>query len=173
MTLNEEQLDILKKIQEPETKLLKINAVSGSGKTFILEEISKLLNVPVALYIAYNRSIAKEAEKKFGGSVDCRTTHSLAYKYTVKPLRLRVGSFTWRSITERVTYMTKIMLIDMLEEFFLSKYISIDKFYEDHEYHSEGMLEMMKRYSNKMATGKIECTHGFYLKMFHILLIFY
>jgi len=170
MTLGQEQLDILKKVQEPETELLKINAVSGSGKTFILQEISKLLNVPKALYIAYNKSIAIEAKKKFGKTVDCRTTHSLAYMYTVKPLRLKVGWFTWRNITERISYMTKIMLIEMLEEFFLSEHISIDEFYANHEYHSDGLLELMKLYSNKMATGKIECTHGFYLKMFHIML---
>jgi F-box protein 18 (helicase) len=31
------------------------------------------------LYVAFNKSVATEAQRRFPGNVDCRTVHSIAY----------------------------------------------------------------------------------------------
>jgi len=60
-------------------KSLKINAFAGAGKTSTLMAMSKA-SKRTGLYLAFNRSIANEAALKFPKYVNCRTTHSLAYK---------------------------------------------------------------------------------------------
>jgi superfamily I DNA/RNA helicase len=58
---------------------LKISAFAGTGKTSTLVAIAK--STPKSgLYLAFNKSIAAEASLKFPKSVDCRTTHSLAFR---------------------------------------------------------------------------------------------
>lgn len=62
---------------------IKTKAFAGSGKTSTLVAISKVLTDKRILYLAYNRSIKKEADGKFPDNVDCKTSHSLAFcRYT-------------------------------------------------------------------------------------------
>jgi hypothetical protein len=58
---------------------LKISAFAGTGKTSTLRLLAGSRKKP-GLYIAFNRSIAREAKEKFPRTVDCRTTHSLAFR---------------------------------------------------------------------------------------------
>ena len=58
---------------------LKIEAFAGSGKTTTLRAIGHNLASKNGLYLAFNRSIAKEAALKFPGNVLCKTAHSLAW----------------------------------------------------------------------------------------------
>lgn len=67
---------------------LRINAVAGSGKTTTLIEYAR--SRPPhhrILYLAFNRSVKLEAQRKFAGAgltnVKVETAHSLAYRYTV------------------------------------------------------------------------------------------
>jgi hypothetical protein len=59
--------------------ILKIQAVSGSGKTSELVYISTFLPEP-SLYMTFNVTMARDAADKFGSHVECITTHSLAYR---------------------------------------------------------------------------------------------
>ena len=58
---------------------LKISAFAGTGKTSTLRFLAETRKKP-GLYIAFNRAIAREAKEKFPRTVDCRTTHSLAFR---------------------------------------------------------------------------------------------
>lgn len=58
---------------------LKISAFAGAGKTSTLVALSKA-TADKGLYLAFNKSIAAEASGKFSKTVDCRTTHSLAFR---------------------------------------------------------------------------------------------
>lgn len=58
---------------------LKISAFAGTGKTSTLTELAKSTQKS-GLYLAFNKSIAADASNKFPRSVDCRTTHSLAFR---------------------------------------------------------------------------------------------
>lgn len=57
----------------------KISAYAGTGKTSTLKLIGDCLQNKRGLYLAFNKSIATEAQSKFKKNVRCKTFHSLAY----------------------------------------------------------------------------------------------
>ena len=58
---------------------LKIAAFAGAGKTTTLKMLAEATPAK-GVYLAFNQSIAAGAKKKFPQSVDCRTTHSIAFR---------------------------------------------------------------------------------------------
>lgn len=60
---------------------LKINAFAGTGKTSTLEFLASSTSRR-GQYIAFNKAIVREAKEKFPSSVNCATSHSLAFKAT-------------------------------------------------------------------------------------------
>lgn len=149
------------------SELILIDSVAGSGKTTLLKAIAKELGSQPGLYLAYNKAIAAESSKKFPKNVDCRTTHSLAYKATVVPMRLKVGFFGPKQIDDKIPYNDKYLLAEDIREFCLSKHLT----YEDYaEANGRPNTALANRYLTLMAEGKIECTHDFYLKFFHKML---
>lgn len=168
MSSTQEQQQIIKHVVNNDGLTL-VNACAGSGKTFTLVELTKALGKPKGIYICYNKSIATEASRKFPKSVSCKTTHSLAYSNTVKPFNLKLGFFNYRSITEKISYDHKLEVIDNVREFCLSKFIEFEDYAEDRQL-TPTITKTCIKYLNLMQEGKIECTHDFYLKLFHILL---
>ena len=78
-----EQQEILKSFKE--NRVLKVNAVAGSGKSTTLRLLAE--DNPVSsLYICFNKQNAEEAKEKFPDHVECRTTHSLAFTEFGRPL---------------------------------------------------------------------------------------
>lgn len=81
----EQQLNVIELSKKQ--RLIKVNAGAGASKTttcvFLSEEEEN--KVPT-LYLAFNKSMATEAQGKFGRHVTCRTTHSLAYQVHGKGL---------------------------------------------------------------------------------------
>lgn len=81
MELTSEQYDIINS-----TGNIKINAVAGSGKTTTIIEYAKVRpKTAKILYLAFNKSVKLEAQKKFTDkgldNVKVETAHSLAYKH--------------------------------------------------------------------------------------------
>jgi macrodomain Ter protein organizer (MatP/YcbG family) len=70
---------------------LKIEAFAGTGKTSTLKAIGEAMPDKKCLYLAFNKSIADEAAKKFPGNVECRTSHSLAYREFGAAYRTRLN----------------------------------------------------------------------------------
>lgn len=168
LNLTQEQQDVVDYIvSNDENKLILIDSVAGSGKTTLLTAIAQSVGSAPGLYLAYNKAIATSSGKKFPKNIDCRTTHSLAYKATVVPLGLKVGFFGTRQITENMPYLDKFNLIEDIKEYCLSKYLTYEEFAEKN-YKRNTVLA--NNYLHLMQTGKIECTHDFYLKLYHILL---
>ncbi len=168
MDLTDEQQTIVDYIKNnPDNrKVILANAIAGAGKTTLLQAIADA--VPgEGLYISYNKALATEAKRKFPNHIDCRTTHSLAYRAIVPCLKLRVGFFGTRQITEHIQYADKIDLVDNIKEFCLSKYLTYDEFAKEHEL-KDAILA--NKYLDLMATSRLECSHDFYLKLFHIYL---
>jgi hypothetical protein len=60
---------------------LKINAYAGTGKTSTLELLAES-TMKRGQYIAFNRDIVRDAKDKFPSSVNCATSHGLAFKAT-------------------------------------------------------------------------------------------
>lgn len=61
-------------------KNMKLNAFAGAGKTATLIMIAKELEPKKGLYLAFNKSIATEAQRKMPSNVEARTFHSMAYR---------------------------------------------------------------------------------------------
>ena len=174
MTLTNEQENVINKILEKDCHFIKIEAVAGAGKTHLLMELSRALKVSRGLYIAYNKSIADEAASKFTSGVDCRTIHSLAYSFTVRSFSLKVTQTPMkaRMIKEKIDILRKSFLVDILAKYFLSRHVNIQSFVE--EFYegkiSDEEVDILRNYFIKMKNGEIDCTHDFYLKLFHILM---
>lgn len=158
---------------DAEDSLYVTNGFNLTHNTSTLIEIAKSLNSHNGLYMAYNKAIAKEASEKFGSLIDCRTIHSLAYGFTVKHFNLKlVSNLKPKIITERIEYLRKSFLLEVLTNYFLSRHVVIqnyiDEYYPDKVTPSEAQL--LKSYFIKMKEGLCECSHDFYLKLFHIFL---
>lgn len=169
MSSTPEQLKCITTLQQPDCEFLSIEAVSGSGKTYLLTEIAKALKPSNGLYIAYSKAIATEASKKFPSSITCSTTHSLAYQNTVRPFGLRVGFFGYRDIQVRMPFEKKILVVESLKDYCLSRFVSIDEYIKDRQLKYD-IAEPLKKYLGLMKQGTIDSTHDFYLKYYHILL---
>lgn len=83
-------------------KRLRINAYAGTGKTATLQLLAKSTN-RLGSYMAFNKSIADEARRKFPRTVECSTTHSLAYKALINKFgsekmtgRVNGGFLSWK-----------------------------------------------------------------------------
>ena len=168
MNLTTEQQTILDHITTTDGLTL-ISSIAGSGKTTMLTAIAKAIPHTSGLYLAYNKSIATESLGKFPANTDCRTTHSLAYQATVKPFKLKIGNFNYRSITEKIRYEEKLLVLHHFRAFCLSSYLSFDD-YAKTENVSTKLQPIAKKYLKAMETGAIECSFDFYLKLYHILL---
>jgi superfamily I DNA/RNA helicase len=181
MQLTEEQEKILEAAKDPNHPVIKISACAGSGKSTTLSYIAKELGTS-GIYIAYNKAIALEAEEQFPNKIKCSTIHSLAYQNTVKPLKLSLGYFGYRDIKERIPFLEKVIVIDIMQLFFSSKYIKFDDYIQDEYYikqrylnkkfdiENEHLYKIAKKYIGLMFNGKIPITHDGYLKLFHLLL---
>lgn len=58
----------------------KVVAYAGTGKTTTLNLMSNAMPERRGMYLAFNKTIAQEAQQKFHRNVSCRTFHSLAYR---------------------------------------------------------------------------------------------
>ncbi|MFJ6623108.1 UvrD-helicase domain-containing protein [Kitasatospora sp. NPDC091335] len=68
---------------------LALVAGAGTGKTSTLMLMGAATRRR-GLYMAFNRSIADDARKRFGSNVECRTSHSLAFKAVGRNYRQRL-----------------------------------------------------------------------------------
>jgi hypothetical protein len=74
---------------------LKINAYAGTGKTSTLEFIAHS-TTRRGQYIAFNRSIVLEAQDRFPNSVQCSTSHGLAFRATPSVYKNNKAKMTTR-----------------------------------------------------------------------------
>jgi F-box protein 18 (helicase) len=169
--LTKEQRDVLKAVKDG-VGFLKINAFAGTGKTTTLIEIAKQNKDKKILYLAFNRAIQQEAQKKFPKNVEVKTTHALAFKHIVRALDFKVRN------DYKITEIAEILEIDDYAKangvnnlfnnfcnssatfnFFMKK--SKDEKYEE-------LKEYVLNFFRKMQNKEIEVTHSFYLKLFHL-----
>nr|XP_012596698.1 F-box DNA helicase 1 isoform X1 [Microcebus murinus]XP_012596699.1 F-box DNA helicase 1 isoform X2 [Microcebus murinus] len=76
--LTHEQQLILNHKMEP-LQVVKIMAFAGTGKTSTLVKYAEKWSQSRFLYVTFNKSIAKQAERAFPSNVTCKTFHSMAY----------------------------------------------------------------------------------------------
>ena len=165
---SEQQLALNFCVANPQCdKPVLINAVAGSGKTTMLTAIAAALKPTSGLYLAYNKAIATEASSKFPASVNCSTTHSLAYRSVVPALKAKIDNLTWRDLPKPLPYPAKCELIELIRKFCLSSYLDWADFSLAHDI-SSTLTKVGTSILEDMYNGKRPITHDFYLKVFHI-----
>lgn len=85
---------------------LKINAYAGTGKTSTLEMLSHRTS-DRGQYLAFNRSIVDEARERFPSTVNCATTHQLAY-HAVKSAYRHGDKMTGKVSAQQLAEILKI-----------------------------------------------------------------
>ncbi len=178
-------------------KNMKVNAVAGSGKTTTLIELAKSRPAHTRiLYLAFNKSVRLEAEKRFAAAglsnVRVETAHSLAYKHTFNRQKHQLQANGYQSFE----------LVDLLEmetlpnkdksfNYILAKHINqlaayfcnsparkvleldyLSTLDTKAQKFAEGFYEQIIHYTRtflaKMYRGEMPMTHDFYLKQFQL-----
>jgi superfamily I DNA/RNA helicase len=161
--LTDEQNEIIQSVKE--NNLTKVIARAGCGKTFTLTKVVEQLKPKKALYLAYNKAIKEEAEKKFPSSIEVKTVHALALKYT----RMVIDDFKHYHIKENLQYKEKALIIDTLDKFFNSEHTKLNQYLTELHLDTK-LINVATSYVMKMANREIPAPFGFVIKMFHILL---
>lgn len=171
MSLTTEQQTIIDHVTTTKG-LTKVSAVAGSGKTFLLTKLAEALKPENGLYIAYTRAVANEAVPKFPSSVSCMTTHSLALR-ALRDLGYKLqieGNLTYRLLPNKIPYEIRCDIIKAIDHFCLSEYLDFPKFAEANTELLPGAIKIGDQLLGAMSEGKAPCSHGFYLKLYHIAL---
>lgn len=191
MKLTDEQKEIIESSGN-----VKIHAVAGSGKTSTLIEIakSKSRNLRI-LYLAFNRSVRKEAQCRFSEAgvktVRVETAHSLAYFNIVNGSKYKICQ-VYRPAD--LVSLLKISPInkDPFSALLLAGHVQRFATYfcnqsaakvSDLDYSSQIrdnsaltfvkknyslILDNTRKFLAKMNSGEIDITHEFYLKKFQL-----
>ena len=153
-----------------EGKIIAVEAVAGSGKTSTAKAVIETYKPKQGFYTAFNKAIVTDSADKFGNLIDCKTIHSLAYRY-IKPKK-PIEELTVLSIKEDLDYETKTTIINLLDSFFRSSYTDVYQFVVDNTDSNEHVIRnLVPLYAELMLEGKIPPTFNFLLKCLHLQLL--
>lgn len=153
-----------------EGKIIAVEAVAGSGKTSTAKAVIEAYKPKQGFYTAFNKAIVTDSAGKFGNLIDCKTIHSLAYRY-VRPKR-PIEELTVLSIKEDLDYETKTTIINLLDSFFRSSYTDVYQFVVANTNPKEYVIRnLVPLYAELMLEGKIPPTFNFLLKCLHLQLL--
>jgi len=165
--------------------ILLVNAYAGTGKTSTLIEFCKKRKDKKILYLAYNNSMVKEAEKKFKllSNVSVKTIHSLAYAEYGIQNKERLGNLTSKDIQEYFddenALFNASFTISLLKDFcnsadtmreFCEKILSEKIVLKNKKLDKEYLVHKLKELWNKITSkeSKIAYPHDFYLKEYQL-----
>lgn len=180
MGLTDEQRAVVE-AQIPEGGTLLCNAFAGTGKTHTLLHFAKARPREKTLYLAFNKSMATEAQRKFSDlpNVEARTIHSLAFKHVGWKFQKRLGNLTHFDVEEFARglnlgdpYEETRALICHLNEFCASDYKTVHEYAEeaaqdDVDYVLLGDV-MRSLWNGILKDADMRVPHNMYLKMFEI-----
>jgi superfamily I DNA/RNA helicase len=109
----QEQLAIISTFKE--TRVLKVNAIAGSGKSSTLRLLAES-HVKPSLYLAFNAATVKEAQEKFPEHVTCKTMHSLAMPHTGAKYREKLNKTVSRD-KNTLEYVSQLIGFFGIEEY--------------------------------------------------------
>lgn len=129
-----------------EGKSLKINAFAGSGKTSTLQLLANATGLR-GQYLAFNRNIVGDAREKFAETVDCSTSHSLAFRAAPSGYKQDMSKLT-----------TKCTAKHLVEALGLKRRRFGDKYMVTPDSQGYLYLETIRRYAQS-ADGEIGVEH--------------
>jgi len=175
---------------------IKINAVAGSGKTTTIIEYAKRLPVhSKILYLAFNRTVKLEADRKFVEkgltNVTVETAHSLAFKHIVyrSNYKVKANGYKTHEIAELLGLQAsgekhaEYIVANHINKFLTYFCNSDQKKVHDLNYlnvvkdakaktfvtnYYDYIQQQVRLLLSKMNTAEIEIIHDFYLKKFQL-----
>lgn len=180
--LTEEQKSILGSNEN-----IKIEAYAGTGKTSTMYHYIKTRpeNSKI-LYIAFNKSVQEDAEKKFTDIdhlfLHVRTTHSMAYEHIVRKHGYKVGFFNPEDVTKILKikdYVKCTHIVKLMEYWCACAEIKVQDVDYKSTLNSEAALNFVTEHYDeivlgarkilaKMKNNEIPITHDFYLKLWQL-----
>lgn len=169
----DEQHDVLDHIVT-EDGILLVRAGAGAGKSFLSKQIALKLKPRRGLYTAFNKAIVLEGVNRFKGTnVECKTFHSLAYRFVAPKESPQDLSYT--CIEEDISYPKKYEIITAINMFYVSAstdmYDFLFDYFKEYEEDGEQLSGLCVKYIEKMIEGTVPPTFNFLLKYFHLMLV--
>jgi superfamily I DNA/RNA helicase len=170
--LTPEQYEIREHLTH-EDGIVLVSAGPGTGKTFIAEQLIQALSPTTVLYTAFNKAIVAEAKERFGSSeVECKTLHAVAYKYTNPNKDIRPTNY--RDLPKKLSYNLKYLVLQGLENFFVSSSADMWEFFEfyfEEEEEKELLVTSATDLVDEMLSKTVPWSFSFMLKYFHLMLL--
>lgn len=191
MKLSKEQEEIIRSKGN-----IKINAVAGSGKTStLIEYAAKRQSESKILYLAFNKVVKLEAQKKFSernlSNVKVETAHSLAYRSIMfkYPYKIKIDDYKTHEIVQLLAihntgekhtqHILARHILNFTAYFCNSVESKVQNLnYLDIIFEKQARLFVSKYYTfieshvrqllSRMDKGEIPITHDFYLKKFQL-----
>lgn len=160
-------------------KNIAIHAGAGCTKTSTLEMIARNLKHKSILYIAFNKSVAEEAQKRFPSNTVCKTIHSIAYDKIVRKTGFAkwgriIGYWDRKAIQDLISnpFIDASSIIEILTGFCQSAEKDIYSFYEKTYPFSENdtIISVASTIWGTISNpkGNFKITHDVYLKLFQL-----
>jgi hypothetical protein len=177
LTPTKEQQDIIDLAKQGNN--LAIQAFAGAAKTSTCVMIAENIKQP-SLYIAFNKTIATEANERFPFHVECRTLHSIAYEAIVKPeYKFKNKLQNWLNKadidignleTTNMAVKIKQSIVDGITLFCQSDFTNWNDFIEDNQEYAGNVGDLLIKYWNDLINPKhpAKITHDVYLKLYHL-----
>lgn len=165
MKLTSEQKKIIESVEN--YKIIKINAFAGSGKTTTLKFLADHYISKRILYIAFNSAVKKESADIFPKNVFVKTTHGLAFSAIKQNTSLKldnIKNYKPADISNifNIDYNDAVAALKIFESFCNNTQLEIQN--------KDQIHNVAKKIFDHMLLGKLEPTHGFYLKYYFLLL---
>jgi len=166
-----EQADVVDHMVMQDGTVL-VEAGAGSGKSFMSRQIVQELPIESGIYTAFNKAIVEEGIDRFAGTpIQCKTLHALAYQY-VRPT-MEIKSFSYKCITEKISYTEKRKIIEVIDTFFVSDSSNMFEYFDevfDGHSRKDYMINLATKYVQGMVDEEVNPTFNFMLKMLHLML---
>ncbi|KAL1920165.1 uncharacterized protein VTP21DRAFT_1311 [Calcarisporiella thermophila] len=111
--LTQEQAKIVQYRPKSDNEVILVLSFAGTGKTSTLVAFAAARKNQLMLYVAFNRAIREESTSKFPHWVDCRTMHSLAFKYVASNFPPLLKKVVNHELSSSVVARTLERLADM------------------------------------------------------------
>lgn len=152
---------------------LAVKAFAGAAKTTTLIQYAKARPRQKMIYLAFNKSVATEAQSRFPSNVTALTTHSHAYRAVGYAYRDKlVGALRERDLVQAITgmdYAQAAQVIRTINAFHASPYRSLEQFTEGSKNPTyQAMVQTVWERMCDPRDTRIGMTHDGYLKLAHI-----
>lgn len=87
-------------VAESDARDVSANAYAGTGKTTMLIGYAERRRRMRGLYLAFNRGIADEAQRKFGSHVQAKTSHSIAFASQGRKFAKKLGNTRAKDVAD-------------------------------------------------------------------------